>query len=184
MSALGDFFRNIGHALVHGPADVDQKTDSVLDLWDTLHRDTLNLVNALKDIPKFDFDPKWNSRVINVPRAIEGIREVFDIMTHGFHEKFAELMQAILTLKNALHDTVHHLPQNPEGAAIVTKIVNQVGAGVTALVAFQKAYTKVTDIAQMLDDIKRRIETLDDLFLPQGNPKKVVDEHYRKRQRS
>jgi hypothetical protein len=36
----------------------------------------------------------------------------------------------------------------------------------------------------LIDDVKRRVETLDDLFLQQGNTKKSVDRHYRKRQRS
>jgi hypothetical protein len=41
----------------------------------------------------------------------------------------------------------------------------------------------VLTITQMLQDLQQRLETLDDLFLPKGNPKKTVDEHYRKRQR-
>jgi len=43
--------------------------------------------------------------------------------------------------------------------------------------------TLIVDVSIIIADIKPRIETLDDLFLQQGNPKLVVDEHYRKRQR-
>lgn len=184
MSAIGDWLRRMGSAIANGNDAAEHHTDNILDLWDTLHRDTLNLINDLNDLKHFDFDPKWSTRVINVPRAVDGIQEVFDIIKNGLKERFGELFQAIETLKNALHDTVHHLPTNPDGGGIVTAIVDKFGATYVALTAFQKAYTKVTDIVEMIDNVKRRIETLDDLFLPQGSTKKTVDEHYRKRQRS
>jgi hypothetical protein len=183
MSAIGDWFRAFGHRLVTGAADVDSHTLKTLDVWEQIEADTLNLSKVLHDFEEFKFDPKWTSRVILVPKAIDAIQETFDIIRFGIRDKWDVLYQSVLTLKAALFGTVHHLPTNPDGSGIMTKIVDEIGALNVAWHAFGKAYHEATQFVEMLDEIKKKIETLDDLFLPQGRPKKTVDIHYRKRQR-
>jgi hypothetical protein len=152
-----------------------------VDVFSQLEADTLNLINSVRNLEHFTFDPKWKTRVINVPRAIEGIQDVFDILIHGFRDKFAELHQAILTLRAALGNAnIGHFG-SPEPQARLTKVVDWLGALYTALQAFERAYRDATEIVGMVEDVKRRIETLDDLFLPQGSTKTLVDISYRKR---
>lgn len=181
-----NWLSRLWHALVDAvfrtTAHAAESATQQVDVFTQLEADTLNLVQAVKDLKHFEFDPKWKTRVINVPRAIEGIQDIFDIVVHGFRDKFSEIHQSILTLKVALEGAnIGHFT-SPEPQARLTKIVDWFGALYIALQAFEKAYHDATDIVSMVDDVKRRIETLDDLFLPQGNPKIVVDVSYRKRQ--
>lgn len=181
MSAVGDWFRSLGHALWTGAKDVDDHSTRVLSTWDRIQEDTETLAEDLRDLKKFTFDPKWNTRVILVPRAIEGFQEMFDIIFHGLRDKYFELFQSVLTLKTALSGQQHHLPTNPEGAGIMTSIVDTVGNLSVAWTKFGDAYHEATQLLDMIDDVKQRIETLDDLFLPQDKPRKMVTEPRKKR---
>jgi hypothetical protein len=171
-------------AVLRTSAHAAEEAVQQLDVWSQLEADTLNLINAIRDIPKFKFDPKWKSRVINAPRAIEGIQDVYDIVFHGLGEKFAALYQAILTLRASLEgqNFGHFGSVDPQSR--LTKIVDYIGALQVALRAFATAYHDLSDIAQTIDDVKRRIETLDDLFLPQSNSRVWITVHERARSRS
>lgn len=184
LSWLTRLWKALVDAVFRTTAHAAESATQQLDVFSQLEADTLNLVHAVNDLKKFHFDPKWKTRVINAPRAIEGVQDIFDIVVHGFRDKFSELHQSILTLKVALEGLQIGHFGSPEPQARLTKITDWLGGLYVGLQAFEKAYKNVTDIATMVDDVKQRIETLDDLFLPQGNPKLVVDAHYRRRQRS
>lgn len=164
-------------AVLRTSSHAAETVEKHFDLYTALEADTLNLMNAVRDLERFTFDPKWNTRVINVPRAMEGMQEIFDIVLHGFRDKFANLHQSLITLKAALHKP--HWDPNPQSR--LTAIVDIIGQLEVGLRAFEESYKQLTDIVQTVDDVKKRIETLDDLFLPQGRRKETGDFHYRKR---
>jgi hypothetical protein len=158
-------------------AHAEESVEQHVDVFTRIENDTVELMNAIRDLKKFDFDPKWNTRVILVPKAIEGIQDIFDIVVHGLRDRFAELYQAVLTLKGALHSP----PRSPEPQGMLTNITIIFGQLDKALQTFEAAYKKLTDIVEMIDDVKKRIETLDDLFLQQGNQRKWETVHIRGR---
>jgi hypothetical protein len=166
-------------AVLRTSAHAAESVEQHLDVYSRLETDTLNLMNAVRDLKHFEFNPKWKTRVILVPQAIQGIQEVFDIVVHGLRDKFAQLYQAIQTLKAALHAP----PPSPDPQGNLARIVNVIGQIDVALQSFEAAYRQVTELAQMIDDVKHRIETLDDLFLQQGNTRKWVTEKLRQRVR-
>jgi hypothetical protein len=140
-----------------------------------------NAKYTLSQLSHFDFNPKFNTRVMNIPRAREGINELWNEIRHGLIDKFKEIEDAVQALRNNfLHGGSLHEPGEPGLAAAVDKL-QDVHA---FLLQLGDLVTKVVDMTIIINDIKHRIETLDDLFLSQGTTKKVVDEHYRKRQRS
>ncbi len=161
----------------------DDNSLKILSTYDGIVSDTLNLITALKDLRHFDFDPKWSSRVINVPRAMDAVNELLDILLHGIHDRFQELHVAVTALVLSLKGRPPIQGHLPDPGGTLSKVVDYVGDLDVAWKAFGRAYHDATDFVVLLDDIKRRIETLDDFFLPQGNPKKTVDSHYRQRQR-
>jgi len=182
-SGFWDWLKRLWHALVDAvlrtSAHAAESIEQHVDVFSRIEADTRNLINAVRDLEKFDFDPKWNTRVILVPKAIEGIQDIFDLVIHGFRDKFEELYQAVLTLKAALHAP----PKSPEPQGMLTNITIIFGQLDKALQTFEIAYKKLTDIVQMLDDVKHRIETLDDLFLQQGNSRRWETVHIRSRVR-
>ncbi len=176
---LRRLWRLLVDAVLRTSAHAAESLEQHLDVYTLLERDTLNLIHSVRDLKHFHFDPKWKTRVILVPQAIQGIQEVFDIVVHGFRDKFSQMYQAILTLKGALHAP----PPSPDPQSAITRIVNIIGQVEVALRAFELAYKDLTDLVQMIDDVKQRIETLDDLFLQQGNSRVWVTEKLRQRVR-
>src|SRR5262249_438618 len=113
-------------------------------------------------------------------RAVDGMNELLFIVIHGFRDRFAEIHVAFHELVTALEG---HGPgqQFPDPGNAMGKVVAYVGDLDVAWRAFGRAYHEATNLVEMIDEVKHRIETLDDLFLPQGNRKETVDAHYRKR---
>lgn len=180
-----NWFRQLWNRLVdivlRTSAHAAEQAIQQVDVFSQLEQDTDRLIQAIRDLHKFEFDPKWKTRVINVPRAIDGMQDLFDIVVHGFRDKFLELFQSIQTLRAALeHHELGHFP-SPEPQSRLTKVVDWIGAVYTALQAFERAYRDAVDITAMVADVEHRIETLDDLFLPQDKPRTYVTERVRTR---
>lgn len=166
--------------IIHGAQDVDNNSTRIIGTYEQIVADTRNLVLFLRDIPHFEFNPAWKTRVINVPRAQEGINDLLFIIINGFRDKFGEIHSAFQELVAALEGKGPG-QQWPDPGNAMGKVVAYVGDLDVAWRAFGRAYHAATDLAGLVDDLKRRIETLDDLFLPQGSTKKTVDIKYRKR---
>src|SRR6478736_47735 len=183
LDKLRKFLAWLWDKVIHGAVSVDDSSTKIIGTYEQIVADTLNLRDALRDLQRFQFDPMWKTRVTNVPRAIDGMNDLLFIVLHGFRDKFTLIHNAFAELVAAMEGKGpgQHFP-DPGNA--MGKVVAYVGDLDVAWKAFGRAYHQVTDLVTMLDDVKHRIETLDDLFLPQGSTKKTVDEHYRKRIRS
>jgi hypothetical protein len=175
-------FQQISHAVITGARDVDDNSTRIVSTYEQIIVDSKNLVTFLHDLQHFDFNPKWKTRVINVPRAFDAINELFDLLFHGLRDRFQVLENAVTDLKNGLEGKGPG-QQFPDGTSAMGKVVSYVGDIDVAWREFGTAYHAAVDLVSLVDQLKQRIETLDDLFLPQDSVKKTVDEHYRKRQR-
>jgi hypothetical protein len=172
-----NWLKGIGAAIARlFTASVDAET-GIFTAFFSIKDDVNAFVANLQSFGRFEFDPKWKTRVINVPRAIEGIQELFDILIHGLRDKFTELARTVETLANTLEGTGRQ-DDGPSGIANVQERLTTIKL---ACVHFQEAFHQALEIETMLLDIKNRVETLDDLFLPQSSSKTSVDVHYRKR---
>src|SRR3954463_5842276 len=143
---LRGLWSSLVDAVLRTSAHAAEAAVQQVDVFSQLEADTDRLVQAIHDLHRFEFDPKWNTRVINVPRAVDGIQEIFDIVVHGFRDKFLVLFQALQTLRAVLHheDIGHFGSVEPQGR--LTKVVNWLGGLYTALQAFERAYAAAVDI--------------------------------------
>ena len=162
---------------------MDDNSTKVISTYEAIVTDTENLIQTLRDLKHFDFDPKWNTRVISVPRAMDSVNELLDIVLHGIRDRFQELHVSVSVLVASLKGRAPIEGHLPDPGGTMARVVEYVGDLDVAWKAFGHAYHDAVDFISLIDDIKQRIETLDDLFLPQNSTKKTVDEHYRKRQR-
>ena len=179
--ALGDWFRSLGHAVGSlFTSAVDSET-GIFDAYFSIKDDVEAAVRTLEDFKHFDFNPAWKNRVINVPRAIDGINDVADIIVHGFKDKFIELRDVVREIVSLIGEQ-RGPPE--EGAGGLANVQSKLATVKLVTIRLKAAMHNVLELEQMLSDMKQRVETLEDLFLPQGSTKKTVDEHYRKRQRS
>jgi len=142
----------------------------------------LNAKNALLHIQSFDFDPRFKTRVISLPRAEEGITELWNTIRLDLLGKYQEINADVHNLLDTFRagdisdsaDIEGHISGLAKGAVQLHNLK-------TFLEGLGTSIEHVADLLSIIEDIKRRIETLDDLFLPQGSTKKTVDKHYRSR---
>jgi len=124
----------------------------------------------LKDFEKFDFAPKFKTRVISVPKAIEGFQDLWDLIRNRLLDKFTTIVDET----KGVIDGLKHLPARAPGepllqhTALILSIVHAYNEQLAKLIH------DILDFTQTIDDLKMRIETLDDLFLPQSNPRQLV----------
>jgi len=174
LAELQAILRSLGHLFT---ASVNFET-GIFDAFFSIKDDVHAFIANLSQFERFDFDPKWKTRVISLPQAWDSIFELVDIITHGFKDKFIELERSVETLLN----TIQQSPRAPdEGPSGIANVQERLTALKLAVVDFQQAFHTALQIEQMALDVKQRLERLDDLFLPQGSSKTVVDVKYRKR---
>ncbi len=175
-----NWLRSLGHAISNlFTSAVDFET-GIYTAFFSMEDDTKAFIAQLSGFKHFEFDPKWKTRVINVPRAYAGINELFDILMHGLLDKFKALGESVTTLVNVIKsDSGRPVPDDGgPGVAAVQEKMATIKLAVTDL---QTAFHLALDIEQTLLDLKQRAESLDDLFLPAGRTKTAVTVHYRKR---
>lgn len=181
LKGIGDWFKGLGSAISSLFTSVIQTEVSTIDTYQRALNDVQAAVQVFKDFEHFEFDPKFKTRVISVPKAWEGINELFDIVVHGLHDKFVELEGAVRILLGNLQSVLSPTRPGDEGPSAVGDIASKVAQMEVALVSFGDAFHEAVQFVQMLDDVKSRVETLDDLFLPQNKARKFLTERSYKR---
>ena len=140
------------------------------DVVDALVEASGKAKQQLHDFEHFDFNPKFATSVISIPKAIEGVNDLWDTIRNRLLEKFT----TIVAETEGVIQGLRHLPARAPGEPIIqhTALVLSIIHAYNEELA--KLITDILDFTQTIDDIKHRIETLDDLFLSQKNPRKVV----------
>jgi hypothetical protein len=191
---LPKFLRDLGHSLSslynllptfwHKIIDIKDKT---LNLFENVHKLVSNVEAVVQDIRTFEINPKWNTRVISAPRVVDHIKELYDVPSRII----TDVKDLITLLREKIQPTEFKIEDTEglDGAPLKIikvgeKILGFATLIVDSLVAIESALDDLNDIVDAIKTSLEDLKGLDALFLPQGNPKKVVDSHYRKRQRS
>lgn len=180
LASIGGWFKQLGSSIAGMLGSVEEREIGILKTVFAIEDDLKSAVAQLKGFKTFKFDPKFKTRVINVPRAYEGIQDLLDIVIHGLRDKFTELRDSVVTLGHTLESTGGRLTDN-EGPSAVANVASKFAAIAVALESFQESFHTALEFEEMLLDIKTRLESLEDLFLPQDKPRKWVTEKLRKR---
>lgn len=174
-----NWLRRLGHSIselfFHA---VDAET-GIFDAYFSIKDDVEAAVRTLQDFERFEMKPLWKTRVISVPRVVDNVNEITDIIVHGFRDKFTELSGAIHEIVNLIGE--QRGPPPDDGAGGIADVQSKLTTLKLTTIRLKEAMHHVLEMVQMLDDLKQRFESLDALFLPSGSSKKVVDAHYRKR---
>lgn len=158
-------------------AGLDQAYTGFGDVVDAVTDGAANARRQLQDFSHFDFAPKFKTRVISVPRAIDGAEELWDEIRNGLIQKFTTIVDDAQNLVASIKAIPPRVPGEPilQRTALILSFIHATNDEIAQLIR------NVLDFTATIDDIKQRIETLDDLFLPQGSLKTSGDFHYRKR---
>jgi hypothetical protein len=129
---------------------------------------TANLKSEGQKLKDFKFQPKWNQRVINVPKAIEHIKQLADDVMNGWRERIDKLEAPVKSFVAVFKQEAEPDPLGDKPAA-VTRVAVKIGHVVTLVHQLADASDEIVKIEALFTTIREDIETLEPLFLQQGN---------------
>ncbi len=136
-----------------------------------------NVELEISKLRNFQFDVKWKTRVINVPIAIEQIKDLIDEIFHQVIDKLKAIEgpveTMIISLKTIKTATGPAPGEQPSGLTKVAASVRAIEGGIANV---RTAMDAARDVTSLFIDITQRLEGLDDFFLQQGNSRKRVTE--------
>ncbi len=141
--------------------------DRVDKLETDIHALTNNILKEITAIKHFHLQPKWNTRVIVVPRAFNTTKSFVTDIAQEIHDTFYSLLSNLRALRQTRISPDRTKSTATNVLAIITQINNfvaEVDQSVQALATF----------VDELRRIREEIEGFDTLFLPQGNSRMVL----------
>jgi methyl-accepting chemotaxis protein len=129
-----------------------------------------------KRVKDFKIDIHWKSRVINVPKAIEQIKQLIHDLTTGLKEKVQTIEQPFVTFAHDLK-LIAETPPDPNVSALARGI-NEVQTFVTQLNILvgevAAAIQGSLALTELFDRVLQDLQHLEDLFLTQKAPRKIL----------
>jgi len=163
VSFLGDIF-NIVTGL-----------SGIFDKIDALEQDGAQLVSQIKGeveaIKRFKHDPKWKTRVINVPKAYDKTKEFVVSVVDELHDALASLISNIKAIKGSGAPISDPRAGGGGGVGTVLGDITKVALFVQEC---DNAIKALSGFVDALRKIREELETFDDLFLGQTNKRKRV----------
>jgi hypothetical protein len=143
-----------------------------------------NIEEEVDHFRKFKFNPQWKNRVINVPIAIEQIKDFILVVPEEIKDKGKEINDDL----KALFGLFEHGPPGSGGPPDAA--VGGLGKCISWISLIDQIFTVLEDgvikMRVVVDDIRQlreQIEGLDAFFLQQGNTRVWEDRHLRSRVR-
>jgi len=163
-SAIGNFFSRA----VVDVSGVLSDLQAMHDDWQELKA---NLQTEVEKLKTFEFDVRWKSRVINVPIAIDQIRDLIDEIFHQLIDKLDSIFEPLKDLAGEIQELGRQQTQTEDQVTLLAKIQGGIGFVQIAIHNVREAFDAAKDVTELFLDITNRIEHGSDLFLQQGNPR-------------
>jgi methyl-accepting chemotaxis protein len=149
--------------------------DRIESIAKDLKRLGASLQVEAKRVQHFKIDIHWKSRVINVPKAVEQVKQLIYDLTTGLKEKVQTIEQPFVTFAHDLK-LIAETPPDPNVSALARGI-NEVQTFVTQLniLVGQVAAAIQSSLAltELFDRVLQDLQHLEDLFLQQKNPRQL-----------
>ena len=126
---------------------------------------------------EFRFDPKWKTRVINVPIAVEQIQDLQQRIFLGWSDRINAIVEPFHELSLVLTTEAAPDPGDPQRAvSALARAQVKLGHIVVAIHQVAEAMQTVGNVVDLFDEVRSQIESFDALFLQQGNTRRVSRE--------
>jgi len=153
-----------------------QFKDNTLNLFGNIQHLIDSVKTEVDGFRHFTANPHWKNRVISVPRAIENITSVWDIV-HDFVTRTEDIVRLI---KDRVQQVQAPEPDDIEAIERLPGKLAKVGEkilGIATLIidTLQTIEDFISDLQSIVDDIhqlREDLEHLDGIFLPQNKPRR------------
>lgn len=174
LGAIARFFGSLFQAEVNIVDNLHRIVEAFDETKDSIERE-------VQKIKEFKFDPKWKTRVISVPQAVDQIKDLVDTVVAGFKDKIAEIRAPIHDLSLIFKAEALESQSIADQPSKLAKVGVKIDEIATMIDDLADAMESVKDMAELFEKITEDIQSLDEVFLPQGKTKQLVDVSYRKR---
>ena len=159
-----------------------------LGIFDDIQTLVDGVKNEIDAIQHFTINPKWKTRVISAPRAVDMITTVLPGIIQDF---ITQVRGLVADLKAKVEPTEFNLEDVEGLERLPTKLVQAAeklfGWATMILDALETIENAIAELNSLVDDVRQfreAIENLDGLFLPQSNARKTITVHERARIRN
>jgi archaellum component FlaC len=171
MGLLGDYFHKLAKGFQGGGTAIADIDATIQHLFTTVDSIIANVAREIDQLKNFKFDPKWKTRVINAPIAVEQTRNFVSDIVDTVKDDFAQLKDDLAAVKQIFQDI-----KSAGAVSGIGGIVNVINEINTFLEAVSNAVDRFSNIVDMVRQIREEIEGLESLFLQQGNQRQVSRE--------
>lgn len=173
LGKIGDFFSAIGHFLSRFFDAETSMVENVTRIYDDFLTIEANFTAGVDEIRNFKFDPRWQTRVISIPAVIPRLQDLYQRIFLDFRDRLAAIAAPI-------HEFHLIFTTSGESAADqqvsgLTKTAVKIDEIATLVKQIANAMDAIKDFTALFDEVVKDLETLDVIFLQQGNPRKRVD---------
>lgn len=168
---LQTVYRAIANFATKSVVDVSGVLSDLQGIHDDWQELKANLQLEIEKLKTFQFDVRWKTRVINVPIAVDQIRNLIDEIFHDLIDKLDEVLAPLKDLAGEIQELTRKQSATEDQVTTLSKIEGGIAFVQIAVHNTRQAMDSVKDLSELFLDITHRIESGSDLFLQQGNPR-------------
>lgn len=177
LSSVGSFFGNLFKGAGSVAFQLEEFELGIFKTFFAIQDDVQAFVKNLENFKSFDFDPKFATRVISVPKAKQQILALVDKIRTDLVDKGKEVVKSVEALVQFVEGKTGS--SGDAGPSAAGDFASKLATISLLLQQIQQAFHSALEIETLLSQIKSDIEGLDSLFLQQGNSRRAVTEHSR-----
>jgi hypothetical protein len=163
-SFLGSFFQ--------AEVNISENITTIINSFTEGRR---NIEDGVYRIKHFKFDPQWRTRVINVPAAADAVVALYEEVFGDFRERMQILVEPIHQL-SLIFRAEKENPDPLGGPSALARTSVKIDEIATMISQLAEASKVALNFTQAFDDVIINLETLDVIFLQQGNKRKWVSD--------
>jgi len=177
-----DFGKNLWDELKSVLSAIGSFLSSFFDVWSVstddlsqIHTDFTelqqNVQTEVAKIKSFSLQPKFKTRVINVPKAVEAIHDIVELIRDNLFGALKDVVDPIHELVLIYQTEKAELQSSmdkPNGLARASSFLHSVE---TAIHQVRVAMDAAKDVTELANEITDKLNGLDLIFLQQGNPR-------------
>jgi archaellum component FlaC len=168
MGLLSNYFHNLAKGFTGGGSAIGDIDGTVQHLFTTVDGIIANVKLETDQLRNFKFDPKWKTRVINAPIAIQQTRDFVTETIDTVRDDFAQLKDDVDAVKEVFRQIKSSGAVSGIGG--IVKVINEFNTFLETLV---NAVDRFQNLVDMVRQIREEIEGLESIFLQQGNLRQI-----------
>ena len=116
-------------------------------------------------------NPKWKQRVINVPRAMEAVHDMIELVRDDLFTRAEDVVTPIHSLVLAWKSEKLALESSMDKPNALARAASWLHSVETAIHQVREAMDAAKDVSELANEITDQLNGLDLIFLQQGNPR-------------